>query len=70
MSDLMLLSPVDVSYIIASRNHKLVSILFAHRNNDLFMRRTFGSHFDARFELIRIIYIFYIFSIFLASKLG
>jgi len=57
--------------MIAGKNHELVSILFAHRNDDLFIGRTFSSHFDIRFGLTRIVYDFFcLFSIFLAGKLG
>jgi len=56
--------------MIAGGNYELVSILFVHRNDDLFMERTFGSHFDARFGLTRILYDFlYIFN-FLSWQIG
>jgi len=39
----------------AREGHELVSVFFAHGNNDLFVRRTPGDHFDVWLRLFRVI---------------
>jgi len=41
--------------VVARGGHEFVSILLTHEDNDLFVRETSGSHFDAWLRLTRVI---------------
>ena len=37
---------VNVSDVITSRDHEVINVIFAYRNNDLFMWEILSSYFD------------------------
>ena len=45
-------SIVEVCYIFARVFHKLVGVVHAHGNNNLFLRGAFGHHIDPRLVFV------------------